>query len=467
MSEDSEIDYSKWELASTKKMVSFSLGHLILGGSAGFFSTIIFYYYEVEVGLPVILLSIGFMIFAVWNMVNDPILGYLTDKPFRWTKKYGMRFPWITASAIPMIICWVLLFLSPDASPSNVWIVFWYFVIISCLLDTFSSLFSLHLNASYTTHFRTEPERNKASLIINIVPRVLGMPLFFIIFIIVEYGNRASYILSAIICNIILVFVFILFIPGIRETEEMKERFIRGFENKERESFLKSMKLAFHQKSYKVSFFVSFFMTLGGILYTTSQIYFIKDILKLPLYYGIFMVLTGFIGIILFLPFWAIVLQKIGHVKTIEIGLFLIGVGYIPLLWMTTLIEAVFYAFLGGVFSGGFWIALGPVAADVNDEFTITNEVHQEGTLAGISTFFFRLCFIFQAIIFAFIHIITEYNPNPKADQTSLAIWGIRVHMGLIPSLLAFLSFLVMFVWYDLKGEKQLALKGKLKELGL
>ena len=437
MSEDSEIDYSKWELASTKKMVSFSLGHLILAGTAGFFTSVIFYFYEVEVGLPVLLLGIGFIIFAVWNMVNDPLLGYLTDKPFRWTKKYGMRFPWITISAIPMIICWVLLFLSPDASPSNVWIVFWYFVIISCLLDTFSSLFSLHLGASYTTHFRSDAERRKASLINNIVPRVLGMPLGFITFIIVEYGNRASYLLAACIVSIILVFVFILFIPGIRETEKMKERFIHGF------------------------------MSLGGTLYAASGIYFMKDVLDLPLYYAMYTGLAGFIGLMLFIPFWADVLRKIGQAKTMEISLLLIGVAFLPILWMKTLIEAIIYGFLGGVFSGGFWIALGPVAADVNDEFTITNEVHQEGTLSGISTFFFRLALIFQAAIFAFIHIITGYNPNPNADQTSLAIWGIRVHMGLIPSLLAFLSFLVMYLWYDLTGEKQLALKGKLKELGL
>ena len=58
MSEDSEIDYSKWELASTKKMVSFSLGHLIIGGTAGIFTSVIFYFYEVEVGLPVLLLGI-------------------------------------------------------------------------------------------------------------------------------------------------------------------------------------------------------------------------------------------------------------------------------------------------------------------------------------------------------------------------------------------------------------------------
>ncbi len=467
MSEDSEIDLSDWEQVTTKKMISYSLGFLISAGTMGAFTSIIFYYYEVEVGLPVAILGLGFVIFAIWNMINDPLLGYLTDKPFRWTKKYGMRFPWIIFSAIPMIIFGVLLFLSPDASPSNVWIVFWYFVIISCLMDTFFSLYSIHLGAGYTTYFRTDTERRKSSVINNVVPRVLGLPLSFIALFIIEYGNRASYILARLIVAIILGILVIFLIPGIRETEEMKERFLRGFENKERESFLKTMKLTFHQKSYVVSFFVFFLMSLGGTLYVASGIYFMKDILRLPLYYSIFTALGGFIGFMLFIPIWANIQQKIGHVNTMKLSLFLIGVAFLPILWMTTLEEAIFYGFLGGVFSGGFWIALGPVAADVNDDFTVRNGIHQEGSIAGIRTFFFRFALIFQAGIFAFVHIITGYNPDPKAVQPPMAIWGIRIHMGLIPSLLSFLSFLVMYIWYDLEGEKQSALKGKLRELGL
>jgi len=467
MSEDSEIDVSEWEQASTKKMVSYSLGYLISGGSAGFFNTIIFYYYEVEIGLPVALLGLSFVIYAIWNMVNDPLLGYLTDKPFRWTKKYGMRFPWMVMSSIPMIICWVLLFLAPKVTPSNVWIVFWYFVIISCLLDTFYSLYLIHLSAGYTTYFRTDAERRKASLIVNIVPRVLGVPLVFIVLVIVEYGNRESYILATYIVAIILAILMILLIPGIRETEEMKERFIQGFKNKKRESFLKSMKLAFHQRSFIVSFFVFLLMALAGTLYTASGIYFMKDILGLPLsYYGL-VGLGSFIGIILFIPFWSNVQRRIGAGKTMKISILLIAISYLPLLWMTTLGEAIIYGFVGGVCSGGFFVALGPVAADVNDDFTITNGIHQEGTLAGIRAFFNRFSLIFQAVIFTVVHIITGYNPDPKAVQTPLAIWGIRVHMGLIPSLLSVLSFLVMYIWYNLEGEKQLALKGKLRELGL
>ncbi len=50
---------------------------------------LLFHYYEVELGLSVALLGLAFIIFAIWNMINDPLIGFLTDKPMRWSKNMG------------------------------------------------------------------------------------------------------------------------------------------------------------------------------------------------------------------------------------------------------------------------------------------------------------------------------------------------------------------------------------------
>ena len=105
--------------------------------------------------------------------------------------------------------------------------------------------------------------------------------------------------------------------------------------------------------------------------------------------------------------------------------------------------------------------------ADVNDEVSTVFGKRQESTLLGISMFFERLSLIFQAIIFTLIHILTAYNPDPHAKQTALAIWGIRIHSALIPSLLSIVGFFILLRWYSLKGEKKQAMLAKLKEMGL
>jgi len=303
MSEENEFDLSEWEQVSTKKMLSYSLGFVISGS---FGSGILFYYFEVEIGLPVALLGIAFIIFAIWNMFNDPLMGYLTDRPFKWTKKWGMRFPWILIGIIPATIFGILLMLAPDVDPSNPWPVFWWFIIMTCILDTFYSIYTTHLNAGYTTHFRTDAERRRASAINNIMGGVLGLLWGFIGPLVIVYGKKETFILSALITFFIRLVLVLFLIPGIRESEELKERFLSGYENKENkesESYLKTMKKAFKRRSFTSTFLVFLLLSLGGTLYAASGIYFMKDVLRLPLYYAIYTSLGLFIGFIIFIPF--------------------------------------------------------------------------------------------------------------------------------------------------------------------
>ena len=465
MGEESEIDLSEWELVSNKKMMSYSLGWLISGS---FGTSLLFYYFEVEIGMPVALLGIAFIIFAIWNMVNDPLAGYLTDRPFKWTRKWGMRFPWILIGIIPSIIFGFLLMLSPVADPANPWPVFWYFIIMTCLLDTFYSIFTTHLNAGYTTHFRSDAERRRSSAFNNIIPALLGLPWSFIGPLIVVYGDRQTFILSAFISMIIRFILVIFLIPGIRESDELKERFLRGYESREsKEKWLKIMKKAFKRKSFTATFLVFLLLSLGGTLYAASGIYFMKDVLRLPLFFTIYLAIAGFIGFIIFIPFWSNMINKYGAHNIMKTSLFIGIFAYLPILWITTLQEAIFFSFIGGMSLGAYTLSLGPVAADVYDECTISDGKHQEAMYEGIRTFFFRFALIFQAVIFTVVHLLTNYNPDPNAVQTPLAVWGIRIHMGLFPSILSLLAFIIMHKWYDLIGENKVAVKKKLRELGL
>jgi Na+/melibiose symporter-like transporter len=108
-----------------------------------------------------------------------------------------------------------------------------------------------------------------------------------------------------------------------------------------------------------------------------------------------------------------------------------------------------------------------PVMSDTYDEVTLACGKHQEATLLGIRTIFMRGTVIFQALIIAWVHIITGYNPNPEAAQTASAIWGIRIHIALFPLIFCFLASLVMILWFDLEGDKKFAMQAKMRELGL
>jgi Na+/melibiose symporter-like transporter len=267
---------------------------------------------------------------------------------------------------------------------------------------------------------------------------------------------------------LLMLFVCILIlIPGIRESEDMKERFFRGYETAEKASFFKTMRSAFKQRNFVASLLVFIMFSLSSSLRNASGIYFVKDVLRLPAYYLIFISLAQFLGFILFIPFWSNVIRKRGHVKTLKLGLILVTFSYLPGLWITTLLEVIIFNFLRLFFGGAVMTSLNPLIADVNDENTLIAGKHQEGTLTGIRTFFFRFALIFQAFVLAIVHYVTGYNPDPKAIQTPLAIWGIRIHTALIPFFLGLTGFIIMMKWYDLEREKTIVIKQKLKQLGL
>ncbi len=74
--------------------------------------------------------GIIFLIVKIWDSVNDPIIGRLTDQT---NTRWGRRRPWLLFGAIPFGLAWFLQWLVPDLSASGL---FWYYLVVALLLDT-------------------------------------------------------------------------------------------------------------------------------------------------------------------------------------------------------------------------------------------------------------------------------------------------------------------------------------------
>ncbi|WP_423222521.1 MFS transporter [Candidatus Amarolinea aalborgensis] len=66
----------------------------------------------------------------IWDAVNDPIVCMLSD---RIKTRWGRRRPWFLFGAIPFGLTFFLLFIVPQVSNNGK---FWYYLVISLLLDT-------------------------------------------------------------------------------------------------------------------------------------------------------------------------------------------------------------------------------------------------------------------------------------------------------------------------------------------
>lgn len=464
MSTREEVDLSEWEIASGKKMASYGCGYLIIASLLSNYAAYVFYYYEVEIGLSVALVGLAIIIFAIWNMINDPLLGYLTDKPLKWTKKWGMRRPWIVISIIPTLFIYFLIYTPPVGAGTL--IIFLWLIIISCLFDTFFSIFNSHVYGGFANHFPSEYERRRGFAIAVFVAGIGVVGIGLIPTIIIEYGNPQTFVIAALAVVLLNGVAAILLFPSTRESEEMKAMFLRGLET-EQIPYFKTLKTAFGKKNYVVSLLSYTLVITTQTLASASGIYFVKDILELPLQYAVPIALAGFAGYLLAIPFWSNFARKHGFKKTYYVSLGLAAICYLPGLFITELWQSILFNFIGGIPYAGYTIVLMPVAVDTYDELAIDLGKRQDATLQGIRTFFFRVAFVVFAVVISVVHIATGYNPDPLAKQTPLAIIGIRIHASLFPAIFMAIACFSIYKWYDLIGEKKAAMLKNLKEMGL
>ena len=97
-------------------------------------TTYLMYFYTDVVLLSAALVGLALGLGRVWDAINDPIMGYVSDHT---RTRWGRRRPWILGAALPYAACFVLLF-RPPAFETQLALFAWLLV-VSLLLDSFDT----------------------------------------------------------------------------------------------------------------------------------------------------------------------------------------------------------------------------------------------------------------------------------------------------------------------------------------
>jgi GPH family glycoside/pentoside/hexuronide:cation symporter len=454
---------------SKANMISYGFGDFINQFMAMAFGVYSYFYYETEIGLDSLLCGLAFILYAVWNAVNDPLIGYLVDRPFKFTKKWGRRFPWVYIGGIPWIISYILIFTPPDVDPqTGAWILFAWLLFTICLFDTFASICLVNYYSLFPDKYRSVEERRTLTGL-NIPVGVLGVllgavvpPLF------ISFGNLQSYIIQAGAVFVVCVIALLIAIPGCREDQIIVDRYLANYEEKiETESFFKSFKSSLEQKAF-VAYILFYFCYQVMIKSMTASIsYAVRFILNMEAI-AISLIMGAFlIGVILGLPFWVKLAHKTNNnSKVMIISGILMTISVAPLLFVRDYILITITMFVWGLSQGGFWAMLNPVFADVIDESVVKTGKREEGLYNGFQTFFARLAFAAQAISFAVIHTLTGFQEG-ASTQSETAIWGIHMHLALIPMIFMIVGLIIFKKLYDLTPNKVNENQLKIRQLKL
>ena len=108
---------------STATMASYGFGAVAYGVKDSGFGTFLLLFYNQVVGLPSATVGLVIMMALLIDAFVDPAVGFFSD---RTRTRWGRRHPWMYASALPIMIGWLLLW-NPPAMLSQPQTLVWLF----------------------------------------------------------------------------------------------------------------------------------------------------------------------------------------------------------------------------------------------------------------------------------------------------------------------------------------------------
>lgn len=449
-------------------LISFSLAGFSQGATFSFITAYAIYFYEVEIGLSIVLITLAFSIFALWDAINDPLVGYLSDKPRFYTKRLGRRFPWIFFGMIPISILFFFLFAPPNIDPveNSIFLFFWLTIFL-CALEWFSTAVLINWESLYPQKFRTDRDRRYATgfiLLINTCVYFCGIvlpPLFIV------YGDKSSFLTAGLIIILISFPALIISIPGIREDKEMIEKVLRrGEQGEEKGNYFRTMKKLVKNRNFLAIIAVYIPINTYGILTLGSVIYYTRYVLQLDVIYSSLVMAGYLISGVIGIPVWVWLAGKKGEIRVAYISAIGMILSLLPILLFVDLTWAIVGAVAASFFGTGWNCADQPLFATVLDQVVVQERRRIEGVYNGVLVFFLKASTPIAVFIFSISHSLTGFDP--AADiQTPLAQWGIIANISLVPMIIGGIGILLFNRLWNITPEQIKSIRAQLKELDL
>lgn len=460
---------------SNLNILSFSMYQIVWSIIISALNLTYFFFYHTVVGLEPIYIFFAMAIFTVWDSINEPLLAFLVDRNFKWTRKWGRRFPWVVVCIIPWCLSFYLIYTPPavDAA-TNPWPVFGWLIMSFFIFDTFITILDVNVGTLRADKFRSDAQRKRYSKFfgpVDMIAVAIGTmipPLFL-------FGQtRDAYALMAAAIVVIAIICAILFLPGVREDKTIIDRYYSR--EYERMGFFTGMKEVVKQKSFMV-FYASY--TTFGIattLMTAMGLYLVTFIFDAGEDIFIMLMATFLIGAMISVFIWHKYLKKVNNTKKVyTIGGFLLCVALIPLSFFVTLVDFMLFFFIAGLAMGCIWTLGVPVVlSDVQDDYVVRTGKNQKGMILGTWALIGRFTAFFDELFITIVFAITMFPAGITTLQglidsganVALIQWGLRFLIGIIPMCVLLLGVLVFWKFYPLDPEKVAENKAKLEELG-
>jgi len=418
-----------------------------------FILTLISYYFISLRGLDAVLAGIAWLIFGLWNMANDPLFGYITD---RTKSKLGRRIPYIrygaSLIALSYILCWIYW---PGSQTDQLAM----FIQLLVFLFFYDLLYTAVASALYVMPYEMAISNQARGRIFfwKVIFSVFAMVAPLLLLDMIKPETKADLLFFQIFqITLGILAGLIVFLSTFFYKEKQFPR------EEEKVPFLKSLKNTFKNNSFIVFEVISFTIIFvqGGIL---TGVPFYTSELEMPM-----MLLYAFlgIGIIVGIILFIIKGQLMGVKKAMQIMLLIFSAGCFIILFFGRILAITMIGFTGlGIGLAGALYLIPLMNGDVIDKDEDMTGQRREGMYAGINSFVTKYAYSIAESVFLFIIVAFGFDKDLDPGQQSFRVeTGIIIGWMLLPAIFLLLCFFVMKI-YPLTGPEWEKTKDKLAEI--
>src|SRR5512136_1227404 len=453
---------SETALHPVKLTFSYKLiwGIAALGTSliSGVFGALLPIFYQDYLGLSARWIALASAIYAIWNALNDPIFGYISDST---RSRRGRRIPYMRFTAPFLALSFILVWLAPQKAGNLA--IFWWMLISMILYDGCYTIIGLVYSALLPEVSESDTQRNHLQISSSLFG-LLGTLLGFIIpdMFRPKAGTELSFLPLQLAMVVVGVTGMVLIIAT---TFKVKER-LEFTQVDKPLKLIDQIKYTFTSKSFLVLVAQNFMSILVSSLVTGAIFYLADYVLKMNT-----IVLLAFIFIPLIggVPITNLIRKKIGLVQAQQLMLVIAGVGLIAIAFVPTMLIPYCLLLVGFGLSGPQTLT-NILFAEVADEDELRSGVRREGAFFGINAMLTKpaqsLAIAIPPFILEAAHFVSrEANSGVTfLNQPASAIFGLKLFIGLIPGIAMLLGALILF-WFPLRGARLEEVRSKVLEL--
>ncbi|MHA1230158.1 MAG: MFS transporter [Candidatus Helarchaeota archaeon] len=446
------------EKLSLGKKISFAIGNI--GGLAINQSTVLllYTYYFLYLGVPLSALEISLIlvIYGVWDALNEPLIGHLSDFT---RSKFGRRKPFIMLGIGPLVLFSFLIY-TPPVNNSLLCLIY-----LSLILITYELFVTMVVTNWYSLFPELSLEQSERLSIsrylqiFGLVGLIIGLgiaPLIAGLFSEPIYGYSMMGLMIGLITAVSM-------IPTILFIKERKEYQVKKVEKL---SFFKSITIAVKNRSFLFFILVQFLLQLSYALVVSSLPLFFEGILGLGSLEYSLLLLATFLSVLPSLFMWTKVADKYGTKKALMISMLCFCGAFLLSFIIVDIITALIVLLIAGIGLGGLMLFPTILLSDVIDEDQLKTKKRREGIYNGVSGVIVKLS---SAISWGIIGIVLTFFgiQQSNLETSTLTLFqqfGLKSLISLIPIGIVLLGLLCLH-FYPLAGEKLKTVKQKVKEL--